>query len=335
MSRKTEILEQVQEIMPQNTKENKVMTVEDLPGVGPATAEKLKESGFDTLLSLAVASPGELVEAGGLTEATARKVIKASRDAMNMGFESGDEIMEKRKSIIKILTNSKALDSLFGGGIESGAITECYGEFGSGKSSLAHQLAVNVQLPKDQGGVEGTAVWLDTESTFRPERIKQIAESNGLDAEKMLKNIKVARCFNSDHQMLLAEKVEDLIKEGQNIKLVIVDSLMSHFRADFSGRGQLADRQQKLNKHLHQLQKLASSYNLAVYVTNQVMSKPDTFFGDPTAAVGGHIVAHNSTYRVYLRKGKKGTRVAKMIDAPQLPETEAIFQVTEKGLEDV
>jgi DNA repair protein RadA len=334
MSRKTEILEQVQEIMPGN-KENKVLTVEDLPGVGPATAEKLKESGFDSLLSLAVASPGELVEAGGLTEATARKVIKAARDTMNMGFESGEEIMEKRKSIIKIMTNSKALDSLFGGGIESGAITECYGEFGSGKSSLAHQLAVNVQLPKDKGGVEGIAVWLDTESTFRPERIKQIAELNGLDPEKMLKNIKVARCFNSDHQMLLAEKVEDLIKEGQNVKLVIVDSLMSHFRADFSGRGQLADRQQKLNKHLHQLQKLASSYNLAVYVTNQVMAKPDTFFGDPTAAVGGHIVAHNSTYRVYLRKGKKGTRVAKMIDAPQLPETEAIFQVTEKGVEDV
>ncbi|MEK6948188.1 MAG: DNA repair and recombination protein RadA [Nanoarchaeota archaeon] len=337
MSRKVEILEQVQETMEEvkTQKKPNVMSVEDLPGVGPATAEKLKESGFDTLLSLAVASPGELVEAGGLTEATARKVIKAARDTMNMGFESGEEVFEKRKSIMKITTCAKGLDSLFGGGIESGAITECYGEFGSGKSSIAHQLAVSTQLPKEQGGAEGMVVWLDTESTFRPERIKQICEGRGLDVSTTLKNIKVARCFNSDHQMLLAEKVEDLIKEGNQVKLVIVDSLMSHFRADFSGRGQLADRQQKLNKHMHALQKLATSYNLAVYVTNQVMSKPDTFFGDPTAAIGGHIVGHNSTYRVYLRKGKKGTRVAKMIDAPHLPDTEAIFQVTEKGIEDV
>ena len=336
MNRKTQITEQIQEVMPdeKTIKKTKIESVEDLPGVGPATAEKLKESGFDTLLSLAVASPGELVEAGGLTEATARKVIKAARDTMNMGFESGDELLERRKNILKVSTNSKALNSIFGGGLESGAITEVYGEFGSGKSSLAHQLAVNVQLPKERGGADGMAVWLDTESTFRPERIKQIAEAQGLDAEKILKNIKVARCFNSDHQVLLAEKVEDLIKEGNPIRLVIVDSLMSHLRSDFSGRGQLADRQQKLNKHLHTLQRLATAYNIIVYVTNQVMAKPDTFFGDPTAPIGGHVLAHNSTYRVYLRKGKKGTRVAKMVDAPQLPDSEAIFQVTEKGIED-
>ena len=181
MSRKTEILEQVQENMQEEKAKKKEVTIEDLSGVGPATAEKLKESGFDTLLSIAVASPGELVEAGGLTEATARKVIKAARDTMNMGFESGDELLEKRKNVLKITTCSKALDGLFGGGIESGAITECYGEFSAGKSSLAHQLAVNVQLPKELGGGEGIAVWLDTESTFRPERIKQIAENNGFD----------------------------------------------------------------------------------------------------------------------------------------------------------
>src|SRR3989338_7671023 len=204
MSRKTEILEQVQEIMPQNTMMNKEITVEDLPGVGPATAEKLKESGYDTLLSLAVASPGELVEAGGLTEATARKVIQAARKAMNMGFESGEELMKKRENVIKLTTGSKGLDALFGGGVESSAITECYGEFGSGKSSLAHQLAVTVQMPTEKGGAGGMAVWLDSESTFRPERIKQIATGMGLDPTEILRNIKVARCFNSDHQMLLA-----------------------------------------------------------------------------------------------------------------------------------
>lgn len=318
------------------SKEQKEMTIEDLPGVGAATAEKLRDSSYDSMLSLAVASPGELVEAAGFTEASARKVIQAARKAMNMGFESGDELLERRKNLLKITTSSKAFDGLIGGGFEAGSITECFGEFGSSKTQIAHQLAVNVQLPKEKGGAEGMCVYIDSEGAFRPERIKQMAEAIGLDPIEALKNIKVARAFNSDHQMLLAEKVEDLIKnEGLNIKLVIIDSLTSHFRADFSGRGQLADRQQKLNKHMHTLQKLGSSYNLIVYVTNQVMSKPDTFFGDPTAAIGGHIVGHNSSTRIYLRKGKKGTRVAKLIDSPHLADGEAIFNIEEGGVKDV
>lgn len=744
-NRKIQITEQLQEVMPEEkvSKKQKIESIEDLPGVGAATAEKLKESGFDTLLSLAVASPGELVEAGGLTEATARKVIKAARDTMNMGFESGDELLERRKNLLKITTSSKAFDGLLGGGFEAGGITECFGEFGcvagdtlltladgsiksflevagnrdvgeyplelpvmtwfnntlsktmtktlfvydcskvmditledgreikitpnhplmtqdgwkdasklnvgenlvvswpeefpkenvnlstkislhkkapktkikkvslpdeltidlakiigyqlgegwkerhsvnggitriafgssnklllnswsnaiervfkvkpsfrkeedktitlavdsvcvgeflkqfkglyelapkkivpsqilnspkevviaflaafydsegyaklegglinrlgkwtrkdgtkmekvynlekkgksvelrssslvllqqvqillskfrvkssitkditrgfvgyklhiyrklylqrfydcvgketirikgrieeilagyknemktqdlnllkikeikmvdndggkvydievpqthsflannivshnSSKTQIAHQLAVNVQQPKERGGAEGICVYIDTEGAFRPERIKQMAEALGLDSIETLKNIKVARAFNSDHQMLLVEKVEDLIKnEGLNVKLVIVDSLMSHFRADFSGRGQLADRQQKLNKHMHVLSKIATAYNLVVYVTNQVMSKPDTFFGDPTAAIGGHIVGHNSQTRIYLRKGKKGTRVAKLIDSPHLADGEVVFNIEESGVKDV
>jgi len=335
MSRKTEILEQIQEVVTEE-KTKKIEKIEDLPGVGPATAEKLRESGYDSLISLSVASPGELVEAAGFTEVTARKVIKAARDTMNMGFESGDELLEKRKNLLKITVSSKAFDGLLGGGFEAGSITECFGEFGSSKTQIAHQLAVNIQLPKEKGGAEGVCVYVDTEGAFRPERIKQMAEFAGLDPMQTLKNIKVARAFNSDHQMLLAEKVEDLIsKEGLNVKLLIVDSLTSHFRADFSGRGQLADRQQKLNKHMHTLQRLAMAYNLVVYVTNQVMSKPDTFFGDPTAAIGGHIVGHNSSTRIYLRKGKKGTRVAKLIDSPHLPDGEVIFNIEETGVKDV
>ncbi|MBI2670991.1 DNA repair and recombination protein RadA [Candidatus Woesearchaeota archaeon] len=274
-------------------KEIKEISVMDLPGVGAATAEKLKEAGYDSMLAIAVASPGELVELAGFTEATARKVIQASRNELKMGFESGEDLLKKRESILKLTTGSSALNTLLGGGVETGAITEFFGEFGSGKSSIAHQLAVTVQMPIEKGGMGGTAVWLDSESTFRPERIKQIASAYGLEALEVLRNIKVARCFNSDHQVLLAEKVEDLItKDKLPIKLVIVDSLMSHFRADFSGRGQLADRQQKINKHMHTLLRLATTYNVAIYVTNQVMAKPDTFFGDPTVAIGGHVLAH-------------------------------------------
>ena len=183
---------------------------------------------------------------------------------------------------------------------------------------------------------DAVAVYIDTENTFRPERIIQLAKGAGMDPDEVLRNIKVARAYNSDHQMLLAEKVEDLIKkQGLNVKLIVVDSLTAHFRAEFIGRGTLADRQQKINKHMHILLKLADTHNLCVYVTNQVMAKPDMFFGDPTQAIGGHIVAHASTFRVYLRKGKKGTRVAKLIDSPNMPEAECGFYVDESGIKDV
>lgn len=316
-------------------KNNKGVSICDLPGVGAATAEKLNDAGYSDLMSIGVASPGELIEAASIGELAARKIIKAARDKLDMGFESGEDLLKKREQVVKITTGSKALDIMFGGGIETGALTEVYGAFGSGKTSLAHQLSVSVQLPVDKGGAGGAVVWVDSEGTLRPEYIKMIAEARGLDGNKVLKNFRGVRAFNSDHQMLLTEKISELIKDGLNVKLVIIDSLMSHFRSEFIGRGSLSERQQKLNKHVHALLKLATQHNIAVYITNQVMSKPDTFFGDPTAAIGGHILHHASTYRVYLRRGKKGTRVAKLVDAPAMAETESIFIVTDKGIEDV
>jgi len=314
----------------------KVQSVADLPGIGPATIEKLEAAGFTDLMSIAVATPGELVGATEMSEATAKKVIAIARANLEMEFLSGNEVLRKREQCIKITTGSKELDKLLGGGVETGGITEAYGQYGAGKSQIAHVLAVRCQLPVEKGGAGGACVFIDTESTFRPERIVQFAKGLDLEPEEVLKNIRVARAFNSDHQALLAEKVEDLIKkQGLPVKLVIVDSLIAHFRAEFIGRGTLADRQQKINKHMHALMKLADKYNVAIYVTNQVMSKPEMFFGDPTEAVGGHIVAHNSTYRIYLRRGKKGTRVAKMVDAPNLPESEATFMVQEDGIKDV
>ncbi|MEM3374435.1 MAG: DNA repair and recombination protein RadA, partial [Candidatus Woesearchaeota archaeon] len=270
-----------------NNMETEDLTVMDLPGVGPATAEKLSNAGYEDLMAIAVATPGELVEAAEITEAAAKKIIYAARSALKMGFESGTDILKKRQNILKISTGSKNLDNLLGGGFETGAIVECFGEFGSGKTQIAHSLAVQCQ----KNDPTAVAVFIDTENTFRPERIIEIAKGNNLDPDKVLANIKVARAFNSDHQMLLAEKIAELItKQGLNVKVVIVDSLTAHFRAEFIGRGTLAERQQKLNKHMHDLLKLADSYNLLVYVTNQVMAKPDVFFGDPTAAIGGHVV---------------------------------------------
>lgn len=307
------------------------MSIQDLPGVGAATAEKLEGAGYHDLMSIAVASIGALVDTAGVSEAVARKMINGARNGMNMGFETGLEVMKKRELIDKLSTGSDVFDELMGGGFETGAISECFGEFGCGKTQIGHILAVNTikQNPNSY------AIYIDTENTFRPERIKQLADGAGVDSDEVLSRIMVARAYNSDHQMLLAEKVDSLIAEGKDIKLVVVDSLTSHFRAEFIGRGTLSERQQKLNRHMHTLSKLSSSYNLCVYVTNQVMSKPDQFFGDPTAAIGGHVVGHASTFRIYLRKGKKGSRVAKLIDAPNLPDGECCFEVTEGGLKDI
>ncbi|MBR9699288.1 DNA repair and recombination protein RadA [Candidatus Woesearchaeota archaeon] len=311
-------------------------TLEDLPGVGAATIEKLQIAGFNDLMGVAVATPGELTDATGMTEVAAKKIIAAGRSMLDMGFSSGLDLLEKRKNVMKITTGSKEVDKLLGGGIETNGITETYGQYGSGKSQIAHIIAIRAQLPADKGGTDGKVVYIDTESTFRPERIVEIAKGAGMDPDKVLKNIMVARAYNSDHQMLLAEKIEDLIvKDGHKIKLVVVDSLTAHFRAEFVGRGTLAGRQQKLNKHMHVLSKLADIHNLCVYVTNQVMAKPDQFFGDPTEAIGGNIVGHNSQTRIYLRRGKKGTRVAKLVDSPYLPDGEAGFVITGKGIEDI
>ncbi len=307
----------------------------DLPGIGPAVAAKLEAAGVYDMMSLAVMSPATLGDAAGVGAAVARKAIQAARTMLDLGFQDGVEFAQKRSNVCNITTGSNSLNELLGGkGIESRAITEAFGAFGSGKTQLGLTLAVNTQLPTEQGGANGKTVFIDTEGTFRPARIRQIAEKLGANPEKVLKNILVARAFNSDHQILLLEKVGELIKSGEPIKLMIIDSLTAHFRAEFAGRGQLADRQQKLNRYMHDLMKLSETHNLAVYVTNQVMANPAQMFGDPTTAIGGNIVGHASSYRIYLRRGKKGSRVAKLIDSPNLPDNECVFWVTNGGVGD-
>ncbi|MDP2628410.1 MAG: DNA repair and recombination protein RadA [Nanoarchaeota archaeon] len=307
----------------------------DLPGIGPAVSAKLESAGVFDMMSLAVMSPTVLGDTAGVSAAVARKAIQAARNMLDLGFQEGTEFEKRRENVLHITTGSKNLNELLGGkGLESKAITEAFGAFGSGKTQLGLTLACNVQLPLEKGGANGKCVFIDTEGTFRPSRIKQIAEGLGANPEKVLKNIFVARAFNSDHQILLLEKVGEMIKNGEPIKLMIIDSLTAHFRAEFSGRGQLADRQQKLNKYIHNLMSLAEKHNLAIYVTNQVMANPAQMFGDPTTAIGGHIIGHASTYRMYLRRGKKDSRVAKLIDSPNLPDNECIFFVSNAGVID-
>ncbi|MBU0591140.1 DNA repair and recombination protein RadA [Candidatus Micrarchaeota archaeon] len=307
--------------------------LEDLPGIGEVTAEKLRAAGYGEFSALAAAAPHDLAETAGMGVESAKKAIEAAKTMVEIGFESADVVLERRKNIAKIKTGSDALDELLGGGVETMAITEMYGKFSSGKSQLGFQLTVNAQKSPEEGGLGGGVLFIDTEATFRPERIVQLAEAQGMDPQQVLKNIHIARAENTDHQIILAERAGELI-ENHNIKLIVVDSLTSQFRAEYLGRGALGERQQKLNKHVHMLQKLAEKYNVAVYITNQVMDNPGILFGDPTTPIGGHILAHSSTYRLYVRKSKEDKRIARLVDSPNLPEGEAVFRVTPKGLTD-
>ncbi|MBC7101356.1 DNA repair and recombination protein RadA [Methanothermobacter tenebrarum] len=311
-----------------------MVELEDLPNVGSKTAQKLREAGFGDMMRLATATAKELSVKADIGEGVAEKIIEAARKAEKIDFETALDVMERRKDIGRITTGSKALDELIGGGIETQAITEVFGEYGSGKSQLAHELVVTVQLPEDRGGLNGEAVFIDTENTFRPERVEQIANAFELNIEEVMERIYIARAFNSSHQILMAEKVNELIQEGKDIRLVIVDSLTSHFRAEYVGRESLATRQQKLNQHLHTLQNIANTYNAAIFVTNQVQARPDAFFGSPTKAIGGHVLGHAATYRIWLKKGLAGKRIARLVDSPHLPEGECVFKITNDGIVD-
>ena len=311
-----------------------MVELEDLPSVGEKTAEKLRDAGFADMMRLATATAKELSVKAEIGEGVAEKVIEAARRSQNIGFETAIDVAERRKNVGHISVGSQGFNDLIGGGIETQSITEVFGEFGPGKSQISHELAVTVQLPFEQGGLEGECVFIDTENTFRPERVTQIAEGFELDVEEVLSHIHVARAFNSSHQILMAEKVNELIQSGNNVKLVIVDSLMAHFRAEYVGRESLAVRQQKLNQHLHTLQQIANTYNVAVFITNQVQAKPDAFFGSPTKAIGGHVLGHASTYRIWLKKGLAGKRIGRLVDSPHLPEGECVFKTTNNGIVD-
>ncbi|MEM0476062.1 MAG: DNA repair and recombination protein RadA [Candidatus Aenigmatarchaeota archaeon] len=313
--------------------EEEKISLKDIKGIGPKILKRLEELKISDPMIIAMSNPKELSAILDIGEEKAKEIIENVREALGFKLETADKVLERRMKMKKITTSSKALDELLGGGIPTQAITEAFGMFGSGKTQLAFQLAINVQLPEEQGGLERACLFIDSEGTFSPERIVEISKNRGLDADKILKNIYVARAYSSEHQILLVEKAAEIIKE-KNIGLIIVDSITSHFRVDYIGRGELAERQQKLNKHLHQLQRLADAFNLAVYITNQVMARPDIIFGDPTQPVGGHVLAHISFYRIYLRKSKQNLRIARLVDAPNLPEREVVFQITEKGIED-
>jgi len=311
----------------------KLASLEDL-GLSPTIITKLAEAGYKTLESIAAANVTELASIAGIPTPTAQRIIIKARDLLGLKFKTALELKNERAKVGRITTGSKRLDELLGGGVETKIITEFFGEYGTGKTNLCHQIAVNVQLPEERGGLMGKALYIDTEGTFRWERIESMARGVGLDPEEAMRNIIWARAINSDHQISLIEEAANELLPKENIKVIIIDSVVSHFRAEYTGRETLALRQQKLNKHLHDLARIAEAFDIAVVVTNQVMARPDMYYGDPTQAVGGHVLAHAPGVRVQLRKGRGNKRIARVVDAPHLPEGEAVFIITDEGIRD-
>lgn len=305
-------------------------------GINAADLKKLKDAGFNTSQAIVFAMRKELLSIKGLSDQKVDKIIEAARKSTDAGFVTCTQLVSRQKTRFSLSTGATKLDQMLGAGVESASITELFGEFRCGKTQLCHSLAVTAQLPPNLGGANGKVVYIDTEGTFRPERIRQIAEGKGVSADAAMENIIYARCYTSEHLVqLLVEAASVMVSDEDRFALVIVDSIMGVFRVDYSGRGELAERQQSLGRVMSKLQKMSEEFNVAVLLTNQVMSDPGggcAFMPSHPKPVGGHILAHFSTTRVFLRKGRAEQRVAKLYDSPWLPESECVFEIFGGGV---
>ena len=327
MSRKklSEISEKKVNLKETNLEES----VMSLKGVGPSTYEKLILNGYSTILDIASSNPKLLSSKCDLTEKFSNNLVQEAKKLINLDqFITAEEFFNSRKNLLKIKFNIPSLDLILKGGIQLQSMYEIYGESGMGKTQICFLLAINTILKANQGGVSGKVVYLDTTNSFRPERISEICIKRGYDPSHILKNIFYIRIMNTSHQIFVIEKLK---KQNffKDVRLIIIDSVTTHFRTEYIGRGYLSERQQMLNVHLKELHSISINNNCAIFLTNQVFSKPDVFYGDPVKPVGGHIMAHSSTYRFYIRRAKEGKRVFKIVTSPDLEESETIFEISQ------
>ena len=322
------------------------MVTEDAPGrlalssielIGPATEKRLREAGIRSIRDLLVRGPVDVAEATGMEMDESVEICNKARLALeelgiiDKSFVTATSLYGRPRD--RISTGSKSFDDLLGGGLETKAVTEVYGEFGTGKTQLCHTLCVLVQQDRPIGGLSAKALYIDTENTFRPERIVSIAQARGFDPHKSLENVIVAKAFNSAHQELIIEEAGSVIEDNL-VKLLVVDSAVAHYRAEFIGRATLSERQQRLNKFMHILVRIADTYEVAVLLTNQIQASPDAYFGDTVRPTGGNVVAHTSTYRIHLKRSDK-KRIARMVDSPYHAEREILFTLSNRGVSDV
>lgn len=309
-----------------------------IEGIGIATRTHLENSGFKSLKDLVVRGPVEISEATGMDIEKSAILCNQARQrledagVLEKSFVTARKLYDKRLTAARTSTGSRNLDTLLGGGVETNAITEVFGEYGTGKTQICHNLCVMVSQDRAHGGLGGKAIYIDTENTFRPERIVSICNARNIVPDHVLDSIIVAKAYNSAHQELIIDETGPIL-DANEVKLVIVDSAVAHYRAEFLGRATLSERQQKLNKLMHILLRISETYSVAVVITNQIQSSPDLVFGDAFRPTGGNVVAHTSTYRIYLKRAGRN-RIARMVDSPYHPETEALFSLSEKGATD-
>lgn len=303
-------------------------------GVSKQDIQKLMINGYTTVDAIAYTTKKDLCKINGLSENKIEKILAECMKICPGGFETASSIHQRRATLVQLSTGSQQLDKLLQGGIETGSLTEVFGEFRTGKTQLFHQLAVTCQLPIDMGGGEGRCLWIDTENTFRPERIVQIAQRYGLNPKAAMDNIAVATAQNTDIQLKYLEEAA-AVMSSQRYSLLIVDSATALYRTDFIGRGELAARQQHLALFLRRLQRLCDVFGVAVVISNQVVATVDGMaVGDNKKPIGGNIMAHASTTRLYFKKGRAETRICKIYDSPCLPEGDARFAISTKGIVD-
>ncbi|WVF67816.1 meiotic recombinase Dmc1 [Kwoniella sp. CBS 6097] len=306
-------------------------------GINVQDISKLKAAGIVTILGVSQTTRRHLLR----IKAKVEKLKETCAKILPPPFLTGTEIASRRQNVVHISTGSKSVDAMLGGGIPTQSITEVFGEFRTGKTQLCHTLCVSTQLPEDNDnfpGAAGKVAYIDTEGTFRPDRVRAIADRFGVDSAEALDNVLCARAWSSEQQCDLLVDLAVRFVEDRTYKLLIVDSIMNLFRQDYSGRGELSERQQKLNQFLARLQKLAEEFNLAVILTNQVQADPGATAifaaGNTAKPVGGHILAHASATRIQLRKGRGEERIAKLMDSPDQPEGEATYVLKSGGWED-
>jgi DNA repair protein RadA len=306
--------------------------------IGLATKMHLENSGFRSLKDLVVRGPVDISEATGMDFEKSAVLCNRARQileeagVLEKSFVTARNLYDKRLRAERVSTGSKNLDNLLGGGVETRAVTEIFGEYGTGKTQICHTLCVIVSREGTHGGLASKAIYVDTESTFRPERIVSICNARSIESGPVLDSIIVAKAYNTAHQELIIDEIGSII-DTNRVKLLVVDSAVAHYRAEFLGRATLSERQQKLNKFMHILLRISETYGAAVVITNQIQSSPDPVFGDIFRPTGGNVVAHTSTYRLYLKRAGRN-RIARMVDSPYHPETEVVFALSEKGATD-
>jgi DNA repair protein RadA len=318
-------------IKPQS-ENNKKIRNQSIEDAVPQLSIDLQKLGLTTIGGLAKASPQNVSAVTGLDIFQAVELCRSAAHKIrnqaiedNLLFTNASNLSTNKME--RIFTGSKSLDSLFGGGIEVGAVTQFYGDPVTGKTQLCHTLCVMLLLPCE-------VIYIDTEHRFRPERIGQISISRGLDSQSILKRIKVAKPSDSNEQELYTDAASSIINKSESsVKLLIIDSMTDLYKADYCGRKNLAERQQRLNNQMHNLSRLAQKNKIAVVITNQTSDTPDSFYNNKSP-IGGKTLLYSSSYIVLLKGSRYDRMYAELTRSPFQQPDKIRFSISENGIED-